>query len=221
MIRVDLPGSGRSQRDTGALSIERFVSALLGVCARLKVTRAHWVGHSLGTIVVQHLAATHPELTASLALFGPLMAPSDTARAAILARAAQARAGSTGMHEITQNLLQTALSADTRHRLPVTVAFVRESLMRQDGEAYALSCEALAGAQAAAVERITAAVLLVTGDEDGVAPPQMVRTMAERLHGARSTRVVVLPRCGHWTPLERPDECQRELREFLATQGRS
>jgi pimeloyl-ACP methyl ester carboxylesterase len=93
--------------------------------------------------------------------------------------------------------------------------------MRQDGEAYALSCEALAGAQAAAVERITAAVLLVTGDEDGVAPPQMVRTMAERLHGARSTRVVVLPRCGHWTPLERPDECQRELREFLATQGRS
>jgi pimeloyl-ACP methyl ester carboxylesterase len=30
--------------------------------------------------------------------------------------------------------------------------------------------------------------------------------------------VVVLPRCGHWTPIERPEECARELREFLAAQ---
>jgi 3-oxoadipate enol-lactonase len=98
---------------------------------------------------------------------------------------------------------------------------VRESLMRQDGDAYARSCEALASAQAAAVERIEAPVLLVTGDEDGVAPPQSVRAMADKLHHAASTRVIVLPRCGHWTPVERPDECQRELREFLAANSRS
>jgi len=30
--------------------------------------------------------------------------------------------------------------------------------------------------------------------------------------------VVVLARCGHWTPIERPDECQRELREWLSAQ---
>ena len=34
----------------------------------------------------------------------------------------------------------------------------------------------------AAVERIEAPVLLVTGDEDGVAPPQPVRVIAEKLH---------------------------------------
>ena len=60
-----------------------------------------------------------------------------------------------------------------------------------------------------------------TGDEDGVAPPQSVRAMADKLHRAASTRVVVLPRCGHWTPVERADECQRELREFLAANARS
>ena len=64
-------------------------------------------------------------------------------------------------------------------------------------------------------------MLLITGDEDGVAPPQAVRAMAERFYGAKSTRVVVLPRCGHWTPVERPEECQRELREFLAANARS
>jgi 3-oxoadipate enol-lactonase len=221
VIRVDLPGSARSQRAEGALSIERYVEVLLRVCARLDVIRAHWLGHSMGTIVVQHIAAAQPEMVASVGLFGPLMAPPDAARSALRARAAKAREGAAAMHEITQALLNSALSADTRQRQPVAVAFVRESLMRQDGEAYARSCEALAGAQAAAVERITAPVLLVTGDEDGVAPPQAVRTMADRLHGARSTRVVVLPRCGHWTPIERPEECQRELREFLATNARS
>ena len=221
VIRVDLPGSGRSQRAEGALSIERYVEVLLNVCSRLGVTRAHWLGHSMGTIVVQHIAAAHPKLTASVALFGPLIAPPDAARTAMTARAAKAREGAGGMHEITQALLNAAISADTRQRLPVAVAFVRESLMRQDGEAYARSCEALAGAQAAAVERIEAPVLLVTGDEDGVAPPQAVRAMADKLHRAASTRVVVLPRCGHWTPVERPEECQRELREFLAANSRS
>ena len=221
VVRVDLPGSGRSQRVEGPLSIEVFVDALLKVCTRLNITRAHWLGHSMGTIVVQHLAATQPKRVASVALFGPLIAPPDAARTAITARAAKAREGLAGMHEITNGLLNAAVSADTRARLPVALAFVRESLLRQDGEAYARSCEALAAAQPAAVERIEAPVLLVTGDEDGVAPPQAVRAMADRLHGARSTRVVVLPRCGHWTPIERPDECQRELREFLAAHARA
>ena len=122
------------------------------------------------------------------------------------------------MHEIALGLVNVAISADTRQRSPLAVAFVRESLMRQDSEAYARTCEALAGAEAAAVERIEVPVLLVTGDEDGVAPPQQVRAMAEKLHGAKSTRVVVLPRCGHWTPIERPEECARELRDFLGAQ---
>jgi 3-oxoadipate enol-lactonase len=221
VIRVDLPGSGRSQRVEGVLSIEGYVETLLSVCARLGVTRAHWLGHSMGTIVVQHIAASQPKLVASVALFGPLIEPPEAARMAMKARAAKAREGAAGMHEITQALLNAAISADTRQRLPVAMACVRESLMRQDGDAYARSCEALAGAQAAAVDRIEAPVLLVTGDEDGVAPPQAVRAMADRLRAARNTRVVVLPRCGHWTPVERPEECQRELRDFLAANARS
>ena len=221
VVRIDLPGSGRSQRVEGPVSIEGYVEAILRVCHRLNLTRAHWVGHSMGTIVVQHIAVLHPKAVASVALFGPLIAPPEAARVAMKARAIKAREGVAAMHEITAALLDTAISADTRERQPVAVAFVRESLMRQEGEAYARSCEALAGAQAAAVERIEAPVLLVTGDEDGVAPPQSVRAMADKLHGTKNTKVVVLQRCGHWTPIERPEECRRELREFLSANTRS
>jgi len=219
VIRVDMPGSARSQRVEGPLTIERFVETLLSVCTRLNVTRAHWIGHSLGTIVCQHVAVTAPKLVRSIALFGPLIAPPEAARTAIRARAAKARAeGAAGMHEIALGLVNAAISADTRQRSPLAVAFVRESLMRQDADGYARTCDALAEASPAAVERIEAPVLLVTGDEDGVAPPQQVRAFAEKLHSAKSTRVVVLPRCGHWTPIERPEECARELRDFLAAQ---
>ena len=219
VIRVEMPGSARSSRAEGPLSIERFVETLLSVCTRLNVARAHWVGHSLGTIVCQHLAVAAPKLVRSLALFGPLVAPPEPARVAIRARAAKARSeGIAGMHEIALGLLNAAISSETRQRSPLAVAFVRESLMRQDSDCYARTCDALAEAGAAAVDRIEAPVLLVTGDEDGVAPPQSVRAFAEKLHSAKGSRVVVLPRCGHWAPIERPEECVRELRDFIAHQ---
>lgn len=221
VLRIDLPGSGLSSRAEGALSIERFVTAAAQACERLGVRQADWLGHSLGTIVCQHLAVKHPALVRSLALFGPLMAPPDPARPALRERAQKARSGAQGMYAIAQQLVQASLSANTRQHDAMAVAFVRDGLMRCDGEGYARSCEALAEAQPAAVERIQAPVLLVTGDEDAVAPPQAVRALANRLHGARSARTVVLQRCGHWTPLEQPAQCMSHWQEFVGSVGRA
>ena len=219
VIRPDLPGSGRSAQAGGTLSIEKLAECVATICTRLNVSRAHILGHSMGTIVGQHLAVAQPRLVRSLALFGPLIAPPDTARANIRARAEKARSeGARGMHDIALALVNASVSADTRERLPVATAFVRESLMRQDPEAYARSCEALAATTPAAVERIEAPVMLVTGDQDVVAPPQAVRAMAERLAQAKSLRTVILNRCGHWTPVERHEDCMRELRQFLPAQ---
>ena len=173
----------------------------------------------MGTIVCQHVAVAQPKLVRSLSLFGPLIQPVDAARAAMRTRATKAREGWGGMQEIATTLMNAAISADSRQRLPAAAAFVRESLMRQEPEGYARSCECLAEAKPADVERIVAPTLLVTGDEDTVAPPQAVRAMAERLSGVNGgVRVVVLNKCGHWTPIERPEDCARELRGFLAAQ---
>ena len=219
VIRPDLPGSGRSAGVGGTLTIARLCEAALAVCQHLGISRAHVLGHSMGTIVAQQLALAQPRLVRSLALFGPLIAPAEAARASIRARGEKARGeGMRGMHEIALALVNASLSADTRERQPVVTAYVRESLMRRDPDGYGRNCEALAGCVPAAVERIEAPTLLVTGDEDVVAPPQAVRAMAERLGGASSVRTVVLPRCGHWTPVERPQECGRELRQFLSAQ---
>ena len=211
-VRFDLPGSGRSCRVEGPLSIEKFVEATRRAMSAAKIEKAHVVGHSMGTIVAQHFAANEPNAVKSLALFGPLLAPPDQARANIRGRAAKAR--QEGMQGIADALVQASLSSETRAKRLTAVAFVRESLMAQDPDGYARSCEALAEMQAADTTKIACPTLLVTGDEDVVSPPQSVRMLAQKIAGSR---VEVLRGCGHWTPVEKPDECIALLKQFYET----
>jgi pimeloyl-ACP methyl ester carboxylesterase len=211
-VRFDLPGSGRSAAVEGPLSIGRFVAASRRILERLGIERTHVVAHSLGTIVAFHLASEAPSVVRSLALFGPLLAPPDAARGAIRARGEKARSeGACGMQAIADMLVQASTSAETKARRPTAVAFVRESLMRQDADGYARTCDALAEATPADPARILCPTLLVTGNEDVVAPAQSVRGLAEKIGGAQ---VEVLRGCGHWEPVEKPEECMALLRRF-------
>jgi len=210
-VRLDLPGSGRSARYEGALSIGVFVESVLKVMKSASVARAHVVAHSMGTIVAAHLAAAEPGKVRSLALFGPLLAPPDPARVNIRLRAKKVL--SEGMQSTADALVQASTSSETRQKRHAAVAFVRESLMRQDPDGYARSCEALAEMQPADTAKIDCPTLLVTGDEDVVAPPQSVRMMGEKIQGSR---VEVLRGCGHWTPVEKPEECIALLNKFFS-----
>lgn len=216
VIRFDLPGSARSYKVEGPLSIDKFVQAALRVLSSRGVEKVHVLGHSLGTIVATHLAAREPKMVRSLALFGPLLAPPDPARANIKIRAEKARTeGVAGMQAIADTLVQASTSAETKAKRFAVLAYVRESLMRQDPEGYARTCEALAEAQPADTNAIKCPTILVTGDEDGVAPQAAVRAMSEKIAGSS---VEVLRGCGHQTPLEKPDECIDILRKFYAKQ---
>jgi len=210
-IRFDLPGSGRSPA-SGALSIDMFVDRIAKALRVLGAERARVVGHSLGTIVAAHLAAQHPDLVREIVLLGALPEPPAQARVGLAARAAKVRAE--GMAAIADQLVEGALSRDTRERAPVAVAYVRETLMRQDAEGYAATCDALAQARAADFARLRQRLLLVTGDEDAIGSPAMSRDIAARVAGAR---VDILPRCGHWTTIERPAETARAMSQFFAS----
>jgi 3-oxoadipate enol-lactonase len=213
VIRPDLPGSARSALAAEKLSIAGYVTALAQLLADLNIASVHIAAHSLGTIVAQHLAVQYPEKVKSLALFGPLVAPPDAARPNIAARAALARGGPAAMQEIADAIVKGATSNETKARQPAVLALVRESVMRQPPEGYAQSCEALAQAQSAAIEGIRVPTLLVTGDQDGVAPVAHVTVMSQRIPGSRFT---VLEGCGHWTPFEKPQACMQAWLNFRA-----
>jgi pimeloyl-ACP methyl ester carboxylesterase len=208
VVRLDLEGSGRSPA-TGDLSIASFAADVLAVMDELSIDAAHLCGHSMGTIVCQHIAAEHPERVKSLALLGPLAEPPEPARGAIRDRAALARKD--GMVPIADTLVQVAISAETRAHQPAIAAMVREIIMRQDAEGYARTCEALAAAESADLGKISCPTLLVTGDEDGVAPPPAV---AKLRNAIKNARLIILTGCGHWTPIEKPAQVNASLLNF-------
>ena len=83
--------------------------------------------------------------------------------------------------------------------------------MRQDAEGYARTCEALAAAKAADFSKIKCPTLLITGDEDGVAPPAAAKAMAKAI---KNSELLLLSGCGHWTPIEKPTEVNDALLNF-------
>lgn len=208
-IRPDLPGSGRTAAN-GAFDLPGLADDLAALLKARNVSSAHIVGHSLGTVVCQYLAANHPSLVRSLSLIGPLAEPPPPARQALTDRAAKARAE--GMAGIADAIVQGGTSADTKAHRPEVAALVREILMRQDAEGYALTCEALAQVQAADASKITCPTLLITGDEDGTAPPARVKALSNAIKGSK---LLILDRCGHWTTFERPAEVNQALVNFL------
>ena len=208
LIRLDLEGSGRSALK-GKPTIESFVDDVIAAMDSVGANEAHFVGHSMGTIICQHIAAKHAKRVKSLALLGPLAEPPEPARAAIRARAEAARKD--GMTGIADTLVNVGTSAETKTHRPATAAFVREILMRQSAEGYAATCEALAAAKAADATKIICPTLLITGDEDATSPPPAVQRLAQSIKGSK---MIVLNGCGHWTPIEKPAEVNAALVNF-------
>jgi pimeloyl-ACP methyl ester carboxylesterase len=208
VVRPDLEGSGRSPLK-GKLSIEGFAADIVALLDQLGAQEAHLVGHSMGTIVCQHLAAAHPARIKSMVLLGPLAEPPEPARAAIRTRGETVRKD--GMVGVADTLVTAGTSAETKAHRPAAAAFVREILMRQSAEGYAATCDALSAAKAADAARIACPTLCITGDEDATSPPPTVRRLAQSIKGARMS---VLNGCGHWTPIEKPAEVNAALVNF-------
>jgi 3-oxoadipate enol-lactonase len=218
-VRPELPGAGRSRKafalgeatpHGGKISVDTHVDSLIRICDALGITRTHVAGHSFGTIIGLHLAAKRPTLVKSLSLFGAMAQPVPQQRDNMRARASAVR--EQGLFETAQGISDVALSSSTKETQPVTVAYVRESVLAQDVEGFARNCIALSEAQSANLQLVSCPTLIVNGDEDVVTPLSGARWLADQL---KSARVETLSRCGHWPMQERSAECQRLMRDFL------
>jgi len=209
MVRFDLEGAGRSPY-AGALSIDGWVQDLKALLDLERIGRARLVGHSLGTLILQHFAVAYPMHVEKLAFIGVNRAPPEARRQAIRERAAKVRAE--GVDGIVDTIVKGGVSPHTFEHKPEVLALVRELLTRQPPEGYARSCEAMASAVAADVAAIKAPVLLVPGRDDGISPVANSEGMAADLTNAQ---VRILEQCGHWHPIEQPAALTQALREFL------
>src|SRR3954463_12876288 len=74
LIRYDLEGAGRSPY-AGELSIASHVEDLAAIMDANNIGKARLVGHSLGTLILQHFAVKYPQRVEKLVFIGVNRAP--------------------------------------------------------------------------------------------------------------------------------------------------
>lgn len=212
VTRYDFSGHGRSPL-AGELTLESLTAELaLVIESQTASGRAHIVGHSMGTLIVQQLASTRPGLVQEVVLLGPVREQSQAAKDATRARAALVR--EKGMAAVADTIAHAATAEQAAIGNPLVRPFVRELLLGQDPEAYAQACEALAAAINPDLTTIQSKVLLLTGSEDKVSTPASNEAMAADLGRAE---LLVAPGTGHWTVPEAPDFVTAAVVDFLTS----
>jgi pimeloyl-ACP methyl ester carboxylesterase len=208
----DLPGFGGKALD-GPLTFPGLAARLAADLDAMDIARAVVLGHSIGGMVAQELAATQPErvralvLSATTTVFGSR--DGSFQREFVQARLGPLDAGMTMAQTAAQSapgLVGSAAAAEAAPTLVRLMAEVPEATFRA-----AIQCLVTFNRRAE-FERIAVPMLLIAGEEDTNAPLRAMTRMAQLNPGAR---LEVLPRTGHLAPLECPDRYADLVRRFL------
>lgn len=209
VVSLDLRGHGRSA-GRGEFTVERWAKDVGSLITHLQLPAVTLVGHSLGSLVAQHLALSKAELVSRLVLVGgiswftPEVEDRYRERADLVEKE--------GVDAIIDQWLATAVSPQTHATMPGGVGLLRDLVLSTDHRAYAKACRALARAPTIARGDIGQPTLLVTGAHDRSTP----LGMTGELHAEIPVSTVrVAPHCGHWVPVEDPAWLAATMLEWL------
>lgn len=211
VLAVDLPGHGRSEGEPlGTIeSMADWVCALLDAAG---VTRAAWVGHSMGSLIALDAAGRRADRVSAIALLGSAfpMKVSDALLAA--ARDDEPRA-----FEMINLWSHSGISHRPGNPGPGFSVFIENlRLMERQKPGVLFKDFNACNAYAAGLERARAVqcpTLFLIGARDMMTPPKAARSLASEIKGAVS---VEIPRCGHSLMSERPDAVLDSLTGFIA-----
>lgn len=210
VVAVDLRGHGRTGAGRAQFSIKSWSQDVAGLMAALELPAATIVGHSMGSLIAQHMAVATPDLVDNLVLVGGIsyFEPPDKEKYEQRAKIVDEQ----GLDEIVDDWLVGAISPRTQARLPQISGLLRHLFMSNDPRSYAKGCRALARTPAIEREQIGQPTLLLVGDHDRSTPLRM----SEHLHRQIPvSRVQVVPSAAHWMSVEHPDVVAAAILQFL------
>lgn len=213
VIAVSQRGHGQSRAGSEGYSFDRLGADLLEVLEALEVRGAVVVGHSMGGMVVQRLAAERPEDLARhgdrLVLVATSAGSTAAARAGAVATVGMVRflagAERRGQGPLPRGAnVWAARAAFGASPSPADVALVSGMLDAMAPSALAgLVPHLLAFNVREQLGSVAFPVHVMVGTRDLLTPPRTARAIAARVPGSALT---VLRGCGHMVMLERPEE---------------
>jgi len=214
VVSWDHRGFGRSSdhaRESGPAAAAQDLGAILD---HLGIGPAHLVGQSMGGWTALGFALARPSEVRSLVLadtLGGISTPEvERQQRELLARAGAAPAAELGRHPAIDDALGERDPARA-YLYQLLGAFGEPDLARIAPRLFATR------RTPEDVQRLRVPLLFVVGERDRLFPPELVRSVAARLPGAR---VAELPGCGHSPYFEDPAAWNATLAAFLArTEG--
>ena len=211
VIALDLPGYGKNAHMEACRDIVDFANWTLDELQRQNVARFHLLGHSMGGMIAQEMAALAHDKIERLILYG------------------------TGVQGVLPGRFETIETSKAR----VTTDGVRTTA-RRIAATWFLECERAPGYEACAaiaqvaekqtllagldamnrwdggarLDEITAQTLVIWGDRDRTYPWPQVQKLWQAIP---NTSLAVIPNCAHVPHLESPDVFNEILKGFLVS----
>lgn len=209
VIVPDLRGHGASEKPAGRYPLDDFAGDAIQLLDLLGIGSAVVVGHSMGSLVAQRMAALSPDRVSRLVLVGSAVA---TRNAALLALQEEVASLADPIHA---RFVQ-AFQASTIHRsVPAEFfeAIVAQSL-KVPARVWKAALDGILQADmVAGAARIRCPTLVLGGDRDSVFSPAEQEELARLIPDASLTMHAAI---GHDLQWEAPEAFVFDLRRFAA-----
>jgi 3-oxoadipate enol-lactonase len=213
LVLLDLRGHGDSGVGEGPATMDKHATDIARVMDAADVGRAPLIGVSIGGYALFEFWRRHRGRVAGLGLCNT-KAPADSAEA----RAGRLHAAEDvlerGTEPFFEGMIQRVLSKTTREMRPDLVDGALRMMRKMAPEDVAQVQRGMAARPDSmdTLKTINVPTLLVTGEEDILTGVKEAELMRQHISGSQ---LRVIPKAGHYSPWEQPDEVVKLLRQFL------
>jgi 3-oxoadipate enol-lactonase len=212
MLRYDCRDQGQSDKTDIEYSQEDHAHDLKKLLDKLEIPRAHIIGLSNGGMIAQNFALLYPEYTGALVLVDACSYVDTLLELTVTSWIKAAEAGGSGLrYDVALPYLFS--ESFTKKNLDKMMATKEISISINPVESTVRLAKAskrhdLRGR----VSEIKAPTLIIVGEEDILIPLRYSKILKDEIAGST---LVTIKNCGHVAPIEKPEEFNRIVLNFL------
>lgn len=211
VLRYDTRGHGGTDAPEGPYSLELLADDAVALLRALGIERTHFVGLSMGGMIGQVLALTHPDMLRSLVLCDTSSRVPPEARPVWDDRIRVTE--SQGMEPHVEPTLGRWFTPPFAAKNQPILEPVRAMIRQTKPQGYVGCCHAIKSLDLTdRLPAITVPTLIVVGEDDPGTPVAASRAIHERI--ARS-ELVILKSASHLSNIEQPEPFTKALLDFL------
>jgi 3-oxoadipate enol-lactonase len=210
VLRYDQRGHGATEAPEGRYTFDLLIDDVIALLDALSIRKLHFGGLSMGGVTAMGLAQRHPDRIDRVIICDSPCASTPATAQQWEERIVVAR--EKGMEALVEPTVGRWFPPEVLAAKPPYVDRVREMIRTTPVNGFIGCAAALADHDfRSKAGTVTRPALFIVGEKDGTTPPAM-RQMHEMLPGSR---FATMPGAGHISNLDRPDEFNSAVREFL------